>query len=304
MRIDTSFLTFANQRLTPARDPQRTWRSGGSDAHHLGPRGTGDIATISDAARDAARAARASETGDSGDSEDPQLRFIAALVKAVTGQDVRITGIEDATFTATTEHTAAAISSVSGVAGPGGTQLALQSASLESETTTIEASAVVHTADGQDLKVTISFTMSRSSLETNDFAFALGGPGGDIPAVHFDGDAAALGPRRFTFDFPGGATRDNAAPQRHGAGHLVIDHGSARPSSAELFAARPGKAYEEVRDHDGDAPGHVDEDGHAYRFLKHLAKDGARDGESPPPAAAERPAGPAAGALQQVDLSA
>lgn len=303
MRIDTPFLTFANQRLAPARDPQRAWRSSGAGAHHLGPRRTGDIATISDAARDAVRAARASETGAAGDSGDQQMRFIAALVKAVTGQDVRITGIEDPTFTATTEHTAASISSVSGVAGPGGTQLALHAASLESETTAIEASAIVHTADGQDLKVTISFTMSRSSLETNDVAFPLGGTGGDTPAVHFDGDAAALGPRRFTFDLPGDATHDVAAP-RHGAGLLLIEHGNARPSSAEIFAARPGKAYEEVGDHDGDTPGHVDEDGHAYRFLKHLANEGAGDGESPPPAASEGPGGPAAGAVQQVDLSA
>ncbi|MFN8506636.1 MAG: hypothetical protein U0547_03610 [Dehalococcoidia bacterium] len=303
MRIDTSYLTFANQRLAPARDPQRAWRIARASDDHQGPRRTRDVATISDAARDAARAARTGETDAANDAGDPETRFIAALVKAVTGQDVQITGIEDATFSATTEHTSAAISSVSGSSGPDGTQLALHEASLESETTTIEASAVVHTADGQDLKVTISFTLSRSSLESNDLALALGGAAGDPRAVRFDGDAAALGPRRFTFDLPGDATKGVAAAPRHGTGLLVVDHGNARPSSAELFAARPGKAYEAVRDHDDNRQRHVDEDDRAYRFLKHMAKERAEDPPVDDPAPATAGDG-VAGAIQQVDLSA
>ncbi|MCC6386783.1 MAG: hypothetical protein IT302_05320 [Dehalococcoidia bacterium] len=304
MRIDTSFLNFANQRLAPARDPQRPWRTDRAAGHHHGPRPTRDATTISDAAREAARAARANEADPAGEPGDPQVRFIAALVKAVTGQDVQITGIEDATFTSTTEHTTAAVSSVAGSSGPDGTRLALREATLESETTTIEASAIVHTADGQDLKVTISFTLSRSSLESNDFALAIGGAAGDTPAIRFDGDASALGSRRFTFDLPVDSTRDSAP--RHGAGFMHVDHGNARPSSADLLAARPGKAYEAVRDHDDDRQGHVDEDDHAYRFLKHLAKDHgdeaapADDAGASPTAANDG----VAGAVQQVDLSA
>ncbi|MCZ6634278.1 MAG: hypothetical protein O7G87_12800 [bacterium] len=147
----------------------------------------------------------------------------------------------------------------------------------EAESTTFEAEGVVKTADGQEISIGVSLSMSREFMREVEIDVMMEETVEvkDPLIINFGGTAAELTQRKFAFDID----MDGQADQVHfagpGSGFLALDRNGDGTinDGGELFGARTGNGFGELAELDTDGNGWIDENDSVYESLRIFSKD-------------------------------
>ncbi|CAM2763776.1 hypothetical protein [Legionella worsleiensis] len=140
----------------------------------------------------------------------------------------------------------------------------------QSETAQFSAAGEVKTADGKTINITIDLKMSREVLETRDFSARLSRATKDPLVINFDGTAAELSNKRFSFDLTADGVKE-LIPQLTGNRALLAldkNQDGVINDGSELFGARTGNGFVELAQYDQDKNGWIDENDTVFNDLK------------------------------------
>jgi hypothetical protein len=139
----------------------------------------------------------------------------------------------------------------------------------ESETLTYQSKGIVNTADGKSIQIDIGFSMSRelyASMKTETtFEQAVCDP----LVINYGGTAASLTDETFQFDLTLDGKKDNIHFASQGSGFLALDvNGDGKINDgSELFGPTTGSGFSELRAHDTDKNGWIDENDAVFNKL-------------------------------------
>ncbi len=206
--------------------------------------------------------------------EDPILKLIRSMIAMLTGKEVEIFDARELQDSA--EQIDPLTSPSSGQTTPppatqSTVELSYHAAYSESEKTSFSASGSVRTADGKALYFSLSFVMQRSYHQESDIQIRPGNAAAtkDPLIVNFDGDAAQLSGKRFTFDLDSDGNLERINLLTRGNGFLALDRNADGRinDGSELFGAQSGNGFAELALLDADHNGWIDENDAAYDRL-------------------------------------
>ena len=124
----------------------------------------------------------------------------------------------------------------------------------ESEHTQFQAQGVVHTADGKEIAIDLSLSMSREFLSETRLSIRAGEALKDPLVVNFGGTAAELTQRSFSFDIDADGRSDQIAFVKPGSGFLALDKNRDGQinDGKELFGAISGDGFSDLAAYDDD----------------------------------------------------
>ncbi|MGL1832675.1 hypothetical protein ACKVEX_03610 [Rhodocyclaceae bacterium SMB388] len=197
---------------------------------------------------------------------DPHLRLMATMIAMLTGRPVRLLRLDDrADPTLPADGQPAAARDTR--RGPGfSIEYELSATRIEFEQTTFQASGVVRTDDGREIRFDVGFMMARSYMESVNVSFRAGEARLKDPLVlDFGGPAASLQDTRFAFDLDADGELDRIPLLGGGRGFLAFDRND---DGRELFGPTTGNGFAELSALDSDGNGWIDEADPAYTQLR------------------------------------
>lgn len=202
---------------------------------------------------------------------DPRLRLMATMIEMLTGRPVRLLRLDepaDRTIGAEGEDVA---TRDAGRGAGFGIEYEFSATRVEFEQTSFEASGVIRTADGREIRFDVGFMMARSYMESIDVSFRAGDSRVKDPLVlDFGGPAARLQDTRFAFDLDADGELDRIPLLGGGRGFLAIDRNDNGriDDGRELFGPITGNGFAELSALDADGNGWIDEADPAYAQLR------------------------------------
>ena len=138
--------------------------------------------------------------------------------------------------------------------------LEFTSFTYESERVSYQAQATVNTADGRSINVDVSMSMSREFVSYTSFSMQSARPC-DPLVINYGGTAASLTGESFEFDLTMNGSMEKLSVLGGGSGFLAVDwNGDGKINDGgELFGARTGNGFQELRKYDSDGNGWIDE---------------------------------------------
>lgn len=145
----------------------------------------------------------------------------------------------------------------------------------ESESTSFEAQGIVKTADGKEIAIDVSLSMSREFARKISLDVTIEETVKDPLVINFDGTAAELTDRKFAFDIDMDGATDQISFVKPGSGFLALDKNSDGTinDGGELFGAQTGNGFSELAAYDDDGNGWIDEGDSVYEGLRIFSKD-------------------------------
>ncbi len=201
-----------------------------------------------------------------------EISLFKLLVEALTGEKFNVVkpsdltmGSQLATESITTEQ------SVANSNPPGfGLIYDYYESHFESEQTTFSAAGIIRTSDGQEIAINLQLSMSREFSSSESLQLRAGEALKDPLVVNFNGSAAQLTQRNFSFDIDADGRTDQIAFVKPGSGFLALDRNDDGiiNNGNELFGARTGNGFAELADHDQDGNGWIDAADSIYDRLR------------------------------------
>lgn len=145
----------------------------------------------------------------------------------------------------------------------------------EIEHTTFSTAGLVKTADGRLIQFDVDLEMSRGSMEYTNLEWDEEVKCTDPLVINLDSNTASFSDQKFLFDINADGTKENIAVLNKGSGYLALDKngdGTINDGS-ELFGAKTGNGFEELRQYDMDGNGWIDENDEVFNQLKVWTKD-------------------------------
>ncbi|MFA5626818.1 MAG: hypothetical protein WCX90_00245 [Thiohalomonadaceae bacterium] len=145
----------------------------------------------------------------------------------------------------------------------------------EWESTTFSAQGIVHTADGQEIQLSLQLNMSREFLSQTNVSVRSGDALKDPLVINFDGNAAELTHTKFAFDIDANGKLDEISFVKPGSGFLALDRNDdgVINDGAELFGALTGNGFAELARYDEDGNGWIDENDTIFASLLIWSRD-------------------------------
>ena len=142
----------------------------------------------------------------------------------------------------------------------------------ESERTTMQATGVIKTSDGKEIKFNLDLVMQRQYSETSSTDVRLGDAARktDPLVINFNGTAAQLSEQRFAFDLNSDGKSEQINAPLSGSGFLALDqNGDGKINNgSELFGPSTGNGFGELAKYDSDGNGWIDESDPIFKQLK------------------------------------
>ncbi|MCB1724429.1 MAG: hypothetical protein H6953_14760 [Chromatiaceae bacterium] len=150
----------------------------------------------------------------------------------------------------------------------------------ESEQLSFSAEGVAKTADGREISFNVSLNMSREFYSETAVTFEAGRKLHDPLVLNFDGNAAELTERDFTFDIDSDGHADQVAFVGEGSGFLALDRNGDGEinDGSELFGPTTGDGFAELASYDSDQNNWIDENDPIYADLRIWSR--AQDGST------------------------
>ncbi len=217
---------------------------------------------------------------EDGDIIDSKLLLLKSMVEALTGRKIdlkNITKIEsDPELDEITSELEQAASEDQGPEREGwGVIYNSHESYHESENLTVDASGIIKTKDGKEIKFAVTLEMNRN-YESHEYVnFRAGDALIDPLVINFSGSAAELTDTKYSFDLNADGKDDNISFVTSGRGLLVLDknYDGIINNGSELFGPTTGNGFNELADYDSDENGWIDENDFAYQRLKIWTKD-------------------------------
>jgi hypothetical protein len=214
---------------------------------------------------------------------EPRLELIRQILERVFDRKIRIftlDGAGDATSEQTQEaqappETPATSEAQAGQAGYG-IAYDYHESRYEAESTSFAAGGVVRTADGEEIRFSIGFSLSRESYSEQNLQIRAGDAVRKDPLViNFSGTSAQLSSVRFSFDLDADGTTENIPMTDANSGFLALDrNGDGRVTNgSELFGPVTGNGFQELSCFDGDGNNWIDERDPVFDELRVWRKD-------------------------------
>ncbi len=231
---------------------------------------------LSQQAIDANAAEQVADDADPLES-DPRLKMMATMIEILTGRPVTVLKLGDFFDRGTAASVPPMGNAAPRQAAGFGIEYELTSTRVEFEQTRFEASGVIRTQDGQEIRFDLAFAMERSYIESTSISFRAGDARLKDPLVlDFAGPAAKLQDIRFAFDLDGDGQLDQIPLLGGGRGFLAIDRNENGriDDGRELFGPTTGNGFAELAALDADGNGWIDEADPAYAQLRLWQPDG------------------------------
>lgn len=147
----------------------------------------------------------------------------------------------------------------------------------EAESTRFQAQGTIVTADGREVALSVDLTMNRSFTSEIHASLLAGDALKDPLVISFNGQAAQLTQTTFAFDLDLDGQTEQIASLAPGSGFLALDGNSdgAVNDGSELFGARSGDGFAELRQYDEDGNSWIDENDAVFSRLRIWSKDAA-----------------------------
>ena len=145
----------------------------------------------------------------------------------------------------------------------------------ESEQTSFSAQGVIKTADGREISFNAQLNMSREFMSQQHISLRAGDALKDPLVVNFNGSAAELTQRDFSFDIDADGRKDQIAFVAPGSGFLALDkNGDGQVNDGnELFGAQSGNGFADLAKYDDDHNQWIDENDSIYTKLRIWSRD-------------------------------
>ena len=286
MKIDSSSIQFtASHRATArteVRESLRAWVGDQPPAPAPGSGGEPSVVAISVAARMAAEAAtppppastseaKAVEDAIENAENDPVLYFIKLVVEMMTGIRVKNVSASDVQPDAPApDHPEPPPRAGFGIAYD------RHEVHEETEHTTFHSEGVIRTADGKEISLRMDLAMFRSHREESSVSLRAGDAVRKDPLViNFDGTAAQLQNRRFSFDLDADGTKEQVPLLSGNRGYLALDrNGNGKiDTGKELFGPSSGDGFAELAEYDSDGNGWIDDNDPIFAQLRVWVQD-------------------------------
>ncbi len=233
-----------------------------------------DSVSLSKGARRSMEACRseASGEGEKGLMKDLNIRILKQLVERLTGKKIEISDVAKAYKKGgnSAEQHHAEAGAASAPAG-WGVEYEASEVYAETETTTFEAGGQVVTADGQEIDISVSLSMSRQFVQKEHVHLQAGDAAVRDPLmVNFDGTSAQLSQKRFEFDIDCSGRSGQVSSPAPGTGFLALDRNQDGMinNGSELFGPSTGSGFEELAAYDEDGNNWIDESDSIYDKLR------------------------------------
>lgn len=256
------------------------------------PTAQSTMATISDAARQAAAQAQAAgdallssnaaasagiqEASDQA-RNDPKIQLLVSLVESLTGK--KILFFSPTKFELIAQPSIKAAAAVPAPSSQGwGMEYDQHITRRESEHTSFAAEGVIRTTDGQQIKFKLSLQMSREFSSESSVSVRQGdGVKKDPLVLNFGGNAAQLTDTKFSFDIDSDGQADQISFVDSGSGFLALDKNAngVIDNGSELFGAKSGNGFADLAAYDTDKNNWIDENDAVYSKLQVWSKDAA-----------------------------
>lgn len=302
MKIDSSIIGFTSQhsRSTEVvvQETTRFWKGAerpdfeGRAAALAGDAGSAKVA-ISEAARQAAAAAtqdstapqqEVSEIDDALDQalQDPKLRLLISVVEAMIGRKVQLMDVgalkqappEQQSVADTKQQPADTTEQRFGW----GLEYDRSETVKEFEQTSFSAVGEIRTTDGKTLQFEVSLQMQRSFTSETTVSIRAGdGVRKDPLVINFDGTAAQLTGKKYTFDLDADGETEQISFVSSTSGFLALDinGNGVIDDGSELFGAQSGNGFADLSAYDEDGNGWIDENDSVFAKLLIWSKDSA-----------------------------
>lgn len=207
---------------------------------------------------------------------DPMLSLIRQLVSLLTGHEVAVFDPTDwppqSAPSASTNPTSAVHEQLAGGDARPSVETVGSVSLTEIEQTNFQASGVVRTAEGQEIRFSVSLQMSRRFHQESAIGVTEGGARQkkDPLVVNFNGTSAQLASQRFSFDLDADGRNEQINFVAPGSGFLVLDRNDDGQvnSGLELFGAASGDGFSELSALDADHNGWIDGGDPAFENLR------------------------------------
>jgi hypothetical protein len=212
-------------------------------------------------------------------TNDPRLQLLILLIEKMTGQKVQIF---DASQLSASQNPQLSDPNVVQPKQPPpragfGVDYSKISSYSVSEQTTMQASGVIKTSDGQVINFNLNLSMQYQYSETSSTSVKLGDAARktDPLVINFNGTAAQLSDQRFAFDLNSNGTNVQINAPQPGSGFLVLDKNNDGKinNGSELFGPATGNGFSELAKYDSDHNGWIDENDPVFKQLKVWTKD-------------------------------
>ena len=149
----------------------------------------------------------------------------------------------------------------------------------ESESTTLEASACVTTADGREINIGLNISMSRTFYQEVSTYTNIPTAFTDPLIVNLDGDMPDIDSMDFFFDLDCDGNAEEISSLGEKSGFLALDwnEDGVINDGSELFGAASGNGFAELSLYDIDRNGFIDEADEIFEKLKVWVRYGTGD---------------------------
>jgi hypothetical protein len=248
--------------------------------------------TISSAAiEQQAGDAAAIDNAMSAAQNDPRLRLLILMIEKMTGQKVRLFDASQlkADHSPAPSGKSSPAPASNGQSAPSpragyGVDYSKVTSYSESEQTTMQASGVIKTTDGKEIKFDLNLVMQRQYSETSTTSVKMGDAtrkATDPLVINFDGTAAQLSDQRFAFDLNSDGKTEQINSTLTGSGFLALDKNNDGKinNGSELFGPTSGNGFSDLAQYDGDHNGWIDENDAVFNQLKVWTDSGTGNGK-------------------------
>ena len=145
----------------------------------------------------------------------------------------------------------------------------------EQETTTMQTSGVVKTADGRQISFAMDVSMSRQFESKLDVSVRAGDQPVDPLVINLSGAPGTLTDQKYSFDIDSDGSAEQISFAGSGSGFLALDRNNDGKinDGGELFGPQSGNGFSDLAQLDGDGNNWIDENDVVFDKLRIWTKD-------------------------------
>lgn len=243
------------------------------------------------------------ETASLTSKEEQQLTLLKRMIEALTGKKVKFVKPQKATledpkmgqaiqgaYASRSSLLSAAAGWAQGLAGTqprgnagtssgGGFEYSQSITHYESQSTSFQAQALVKTADGREINVSLQLSLSREFMFQSNLNIKAGNEPLliDPLVINYGAATASLTEQKYAFDIDANGTLDQISFVGPGSGFLALDlNGDGKINDgSELFGPQSGNGFDDLAKYDSDGNNWIDENDPIYDKLQIWSKDAA-----------------------------
>jgi hypothetical protein len=201
-------------------------------------------------------------------------KLIAELLSGYKIKNVRIDKAEHASDAVPVEKKDQTQSTENGSVG-WGLNFKDEKIHRESENVGFTAQGIIKTSDGKEINFTLQLEMKRETVESDTVSVRAGDALKDPLVLNFNGNAAQLENKSFSFDINADGTNEQLPGLAQGSGYLAIDSNNDGiiNNGSELFGPQSGDGFKELAQYDEDGNHWIDENDTVFKKLYVMSAD-------------------------------